>query len=172
MVLVCGQAQAHIGIHFASGKGVHQIEPYRASISWDYGPWLCKTCTWGLVPLFESSAGFWRKNQTATCDRHHLKNITVGPMFKWIRLEKNTLGLMPYAEIGIALSWFSQHEMAGRRLSTNFQFEDKIGVGARFGQHGQFDLGLRGYHYSNGSIKRPNSGVNLVMLQLGLWFNS
>ena len=38
----------------------------------------------------------------------------------------------------------------------------------RFGKKQQYDLAMRVYHYSNASIKRPNSGVNLAMASFGV----
>jgi len=78
--------------------------------------------------------------------------------------------IAPYCELGVGLSWLSETEIEGRILSLHFQFEDKFGMGMRFGQKQQYDLAMRVYHYSNASIKRPNSGVNLAMVSFGYWF--
>ena len=50
-------------------------------------------------------------------------------------------------------------------FSTKFQFGDHIGVGARFGAANRHDLGLRLQHVSNGGIKNPNPGINLLLLR-------
>lgn len=169
-------AFANLGIAISSGEGVRDITPYRIALNWDFGRVWRKHCEWGLDAHWENSFAHWERGQvepTALGDdaNQELRAITTGPVLRWSH--KNLLesiSIAPYVEVGIGLSWLSQRTIGGRRLSLHFQFEDNIGVGFRFGKRKQFDLTLRGYHYSNASIKRPNSGVNLAMLSFGVWF--
>lgn len=165
------KVNAHIGLSFASGDGVQDITPYRAAISFDFGPLLCKSCDWGLVGIWESSGAFWHGSEGPNHGNDKMKLITSGPVFRWHRLRPTSLGILPYVEAGVGLSWLSQREIGGRKLSLHFQFEDNVGVGFRFGKNNEYDITYRLFHYSNASLKRPNSGVNIQMINLGLWFN-
>ena len=52
----------------------------------------------------------------------------------------------------------------GRRFSTAFQFGDHLGVGYVF--NNGLDVGLKVQHFSNGAIKRPNSGANVAVVRV------
>ncbi len=173
-LLFISSANADLGVAFSSGQGIQDIKPYRFAVSWDFGPIWRNEEMWGLNAVWESSFAIWDGPERAslTPDRAiKLNAFTSGPMFRWQRQQSFSRNhIVPYAELGVGLSWLSETEIQGRILSLHFQFEDKFGLGFRFGKHQQFDFALRAYHYSNCSIKRPNSGVNLAMASFGVWF--
>jgi len=167
-------AYADLGVAFSSGQGIQNIVPYRFSFSWDVGPIWREQAAWGMNLIWENSFAIWngpRRPDLAPERVTDLNATTSGPMFRWQRREPiGNTHFMPYTELGVGLSWLSKTEIEGRVLSLHFQFEDKFGVGMRFGDQQQYDFSLRAYHYSNASIKRPNSGVNLAMASFGVWF--
>ena len=74
------------------------------------------------------------------------------------------LGRSPYLEAGVGAHVLSDLDVGtGRDLSTHFQFGDHVGVGLRFGN---YDLGVRLQHLSNGGLRNPNPGINFVILRL------
>jgi lipid A 3-O-deacylase len=74
-----------------------------------------------------------------------------------------------YGEVGIGLHLLSDdYNNNGRELSTHFQFGDHIGAGYVFPQG--LEIGLGYQHFSNGSIKKPNDGVNFTVLRLAYPF--
>ena len=163
---------AKLGISFSSGEGILDISPYRLGVSWDFGNIWRKDYDWGLHAIWESSAGYWHgRHDYDPGTPTQLQVITTGPLFRWQRQTPlYPIKIAPYVELGVAASWLSETEIGGRKLSLNFQFEDKIGVGLLFGKQQQYDVSVRGVHFSNASIKRPNSGVNLLMFTVGMWF--
>jgi hypothetical protein len=44
-------------------------------------------------------------------------------------------------------------------LSTAFQFGEFAGAGVNFGDRGEYGVGVRIQHISNGCIKQPNYGA-------------
>lgn len=167
-------ATANMGVAFSSGQGINNIVPYRVSVNWDFGPTWRKHELWALNILWEGSYAYWSgppREELGPNRAINLMAATTGPMLRWQRQSPfpHTHSI-PYAELGVGLSWLSETEIEGRILSLHFQFEDKAGLGVRFGRKQQYDLSLRVYHYSNCSIKRPNSGVNLAMMSFGVWF--
>lgn len=175
MVIVLGcyssASYSNFGISVASGDGVQDITPYRAAISWDFGPIWRKDCSWGLVALWETSAAFWHGSHGPNGGNDKLHLFTTGPVLRWHQLKPSKFHILPYIEAGVGASWLSRHEIGGRKLSLHFQFEDNVGVGFRFGKNYEFDITYRLFHYSNASLKRPNSGVNIQMLNFGIWFS-
>ena len=167
-------AQADVGVAFSSGQGILNIVPYRFSLSWDLGAIWHEHKIWQLNFIWESSYALWdgpKRPDLAPGRATDLNAATSGPMFRWHRSEPiGSVQVYPYTELGVGLSWLSETEIEGRMLSLHFQFEDKMGLGMRFGNKQQYDIAMRAYHYSNASIKRPNSGVNLAMVSFGFWF--
>jgi lipid A 3-O-deacylase len=96
------------------------------------------------------------------------QNITAIGFTPVFRFQRDTLK-GPYLEAGIGAYYLSKlYDNNGRQLSTHFQFSDHLGVGYVFANN--LDLGLRIQHFSNGSIKQPNDGVNFAMVRLSYPF--
>jgi len=169
----CAPVFADWGVAFGSGQGIQGITPYRLSASWDFGPIWQSEGEWGIHAVWESSFAVWngsRRPGLAPDRATSLNPTTSGPLFRWQRQTPFSITrIIPYAELGVGLSWLSETEIQGRIVSLHFQFEDKAGIGMRFGKKQQYDIAIRAYHYSNASIKHPNSGVDLVMMNFGLW---
>lgn len=74
-----------------------------------------------------------------------------------------------YADGGIGINLMSRlYNNNDDFLSTAFQFNDQLGVGYVFKRG--WDVGLKLEHFSNGGIKKPNSGVNFVLLRVARQF--
>jgi lipid A 3-O-deacylase len=56
-------------------------------------------------------------------------------------------------------------------MDMHFQFEDRAGIGVRWGEQQAYETIFTAYHYSNASLGKHNSGLNLVMLSFGKRFN-
>lgn len=75
-----------------------------------------------------------------------------------------------YVEAGIGVSLLDDTQFAGKDVSTHFQFEDRLGLVARFGQHKQHQLALRYFHYSDAEVKKPNPGLDFIALSYMHYF--
>ncbi|MEJ8857181.1 acyloxyacyl hydrolase [Variovorax robiniae] len=76
-----------------------------------------------------------------------------------------------FTELGIGLTVFDgYYETDSRRFSTQFQFTEVLAVGRNFGETGAHEVSLRLLHVSNGGIKEPNPGENLVKLRYAYRF--
>lgn len=104
----------------------------------------------------------WRGNKQGNIsgNTQNIADIGITPVFRFQQDSKTGF----YAEAGIGVHLLSElYDNNGRKLSTSFQFGDHIGVGYVF--NNKIDLGLRLQHFSNGSIKQPNNGVNFAVLR-------
>lgn len=164
---------AKIGLAFSSGDGINDITPYRFAVAYDIGPVWGEGRSWHLDVLWETSFALWhgQPGPDLRDSNEKLNAITTGPLIRFQRSDPWVLGIVPYIEAGLGVSWLSKREIGGRKLSLHFQFEDNIGVGFRFGPNLRYDITYRLFHYSNASLKRPNSGVNIQMLSLGMWIS-
>jgi lipid A 3-O-deacylase len=109
----------------------------------------------------------WRGNRFRNIpgSTQNISAVGITPVF---RLQNDSLkGL--YAEAGIGAHLLSElYDNNDKQLSTRFQFGDHVGVGYVFSNNA--DLSLKIQHFSNGSIKKPNDGVNFAVVRLSFPF--
>ena len=116
---------------------------------------------------WNAALGQWRASawDHVPGQRHTITAIGLTPVFRW---QSDDLAGW-YAEGGIGLNLLSRlYENNGDHLSTSFQFNDHLGAGYVF--KNRWDLGVKFEHFSNGGIKKPNSGVNFVLVRLAYQF--
>lgn len=73
-----------------------------------------------------------------------------------------------FLEAGFGPTLISKTRFAGYGLSTALQFGSHVGVGYVFNKRHQ--VSLRGSHFSNARIKRPNNGLNVVQVDYAFRF--
>jgi hypothetical protein len=106
--------------------------------------------TWRVSGYWDFSAAVWDNSDATTAD------LGITPVF---RFERERL----YAEAAIGAHLVQRRISQHRIFSTAFQFGDHIGIGMR-GR--EYDLGIAIQHLSNASIRRPNPGINFVLVRL------
>lgn len=115
-----------------------------------------------LGAYWDLSLAQWRANahQEVKGRRQHLTDLGLTPVF---RLQSDDLKGW-YAEGGIGIHVLSKlYDNNSDYLSTRFQFGDHIGAGYVFSNG--WEAGLKIQHFSNGGIKRPNSGVDFLVFK-------
>ncbi len=132
-------------------------------IQWNWSSQWWKSNGNHLGGYWDATFGQWRGE--------HFRNISgatqdirvfgITPVF---RLQNdNHKGF--YIEGGIGAYLLSElYDNDDRKLSTRFQFGDHIGLGYVFGNN--LDFGLKIQHFSNGGIKKPNSGVDFAVIRI------
>jgi len=144
-----------VSLELGSGNGVDLA---RAGAQWKWQRKWAVSADWHVGGYWELSAGAWDGGQKTLLD------FSITPVF---RLEQTTpSGSASYLEGAIGLHILSKQRITGaKEFSTSWQFGDHVGAGLRFGARRQYDLGLRLQHISNASLKRPNPGVNFLLLR-------
>ena len=115
-----------------------------------------------LGGYWDLSLAQWRgsANQDVKGKHQHLTGLGLTPV---LRLQSDDLKGW-YAEGGIGIHMLSKlYDNNSDYLSTKFQFGDHLGAGYVFGNG--WEAGLQLQHFSNGGIKRPNSGVNFLVFK-------
>lgn len=157
MVCVCSPAAAGsptYGLFAGYGQSWDNIDIFRLGLQRQF------SCQWFdsrigfLSGYVEASYNLWKKSS----DTVH--GAALSPVFVYYFNTGGSLGIIPYVEGGIGVAYIDDYRIAGRNLSSNFQFEDRIGVGALIGR---FDIKLGYMHYSNADIKSPNDGIDIWM---------
>lgn len=148
------------GVSFGYGEGDSDIDIYRLGIKKDFSSKWFKTDIGYVSGYYELSYNHWEyKNE-------EVNGVAFSPVFVYCFGKPSNL-IKPYIEGGIGLTYIDDYQIGGSNLSTHYQFEDRIGIGARIGF---FDLNFRYMHYSNASIKSPNDGIDIFMFTTAIQF--
>lgn len=76
-----------------------------------------------------------------------------------------------FVEAGVGLTYMDRtYRTSEKQFSTRFNFADVLGAGRNFGDRQRQEVSLRLTHFSNGGLKHPNPGMNLVRLRYGVMF--
>jgi lipid A 3-O-deacylase len=156
---VCAMAMDGASLDYGDGVDVAMIRLGIQS-NWDKR-WFESNGT-HVSGYWDATLARWRADayKGAAGRRQYLTDIGITPVF---RLRAND-GKGWYVEGGIGLHLLSDlYDSDYRQLSTRFQFGDQIGVGYVF--HNGWEGSLSVSHFSNGGIKKPNSGINFLLIR-------
>lgn len=167
-ILIAATAQVaafdKVSLEAGSGNKTHMA---RIAVQWDWHRSWFAEGDWEVGGYWSASMGNWRARRfgPTQASREDILDAGITPV---VRLRRDD-GLGWYGELGIGVHWLSDRYVNnGKELSTHFQFGDHIGVGYVFA--GGAELGMSFQHISNGSIKKPNDGVNFTLLKLAYPF--
>jgi lipid A 3-O-deacylase len=150
-------SSASVGV----GYTLHdEISVVRVGIRRDSQYKVFENSTGWLSGYYEASVGYWRR------DESEVANVAFSPVFVYY-FGSPDWKVQPYLEAGIGASLISETKIGDRDMTTAFQFEDRIGIGARTKD---IDLSFRYMHYSNGSIALPNAGIDIFIVTAGYRF--
>ena len=166
LALAAAGAPSHaidgMSIEAGSGDGA---DMGRLGVQWDWKSRWFQGQNWHLGGYWDLALGYWRRNAPPGFNED-ITEFGVTPVF---RLQQNDLR-GAYFEGAIGFHLLSKTSIGDKRFSTLFQFGDHLGAGYRFGAKGEFDLSYRYQHVSNGSIKRPNNGMNFNQIRFQYHF--
>jgi len=138
------------GATISIGESRDGIKIYRMGLRKDFSSKWVQSSFGYLSGYWEGSLNYWKGKSG---DKNY--GVAVSPVFAYyIDLGE----FKPFIEAGIGASIFNKTQIDNRNMSTNFLFEDRIGVGFRYKN---FDFSFRYMHYSNASIKAPNDGIDI-----------
>ena len=139
----------------------------RAGAQWDWGSKWFQSNGTHLGGYWDLTGAVIRENRYRNIpgNSESLFDLGITPVFRF----QNDNKLGPYAEAGIGAHVFSElYDNNSRRFSTAFEFGDHIGIGYVFAN--KWELGLKVQHFSNGGIKKPNSGANFAVIKAAYRF--
>mgnify|MGYP005748507657 CR=1 FL=1 len=127
--------------------------------------------------LWARDAGNWRMKLQPVVEggrfrysggRADRDSVSYGGAGVGFRIARENAGWSPYLELGLGGTYFGQTTLGPRSLSTRFQLTEWVGLGLAVGDH--LTIGWRYSHYSNANIKKPNDGVDIQQLVVGVRF--
>ena len=144
------------GMTFGAGPANGAIDAYRFSLRDEFKHSWFESKVGRLTGHWDFSVNVWdgRDNEIVA--------LAASPVwvyeFAW-----QPLGIQPFMGIGVGVSLISDTEIDGRKLSTHFQFEDRAGIGIRWGDRHQHALVFNYFHYSNANAEKPNDGMDIFV---------
>jgi len=92
---------------------------------------------------------------------------SITPIFRYQFKNSLSSTFKPFLELGVGGSLMDHIVVEERNKSTQFQFNDNIGIGL---EYGRYIVGYRFIHYSNLNIKKPNPSIDLHHIYVGFRF--
>jgi len=163
LTMVCESVMAEssgYGVSLGYGQSKDDIDIYRIGVKKDFVSQWFTSATGYVSGYFELSYNRWKGSED------EINGAALSPVFVYY-FDRGNQTVRPYIEGGIGLAYIDETKIQGRNMSTNFQFEDRIGVGVAIKS---FDLSFRYMHYSNASIKAPNDGIDIWIGSLSWYF--
>jgi hypothetical protein len=141
----------------ASGSR-HRVRKIELDAGWTRQQPLWQGQSWRLGLRHEIALGQWR-----VPDARNITELGYSPVF---RLEHPSASGTFFVEGSIGVRLLSHIRLAqNTTLTTAYQFADMAGVGMQWGQGpGAQTVGLRFQHQSNADIKKPNPGIDFLIL--------
>lgn len=132
-------------------------------VGWDKSDWLGSSLPEALSLAFEVEIGHWQTFHL----RHEQAEFTQFGVTPMLRLPLATAANHEwFVEGGIGCYFIVPLYHKGKKeFSTNFNFQDLIGLGLRYGKTRQNEVVLYVSHFSNAGIDDPNPGENFLQLR-------
>jgi len=138
------------------GESKDSIKIYRLGFKKDFNSVLWTNPYGWVSGYYETSLNYWKK------DRENVFGVAYSPVFvQYFGTPSDSYNL--YIEAGVGLSFISDTIIGCHNMTSNFHFEDRIGVGIKTEC---CDVNLRYMHYSNASIQKPNDGIDIIIFTL------
>jgi lipid A 3-O-deacylase len=153
LFFLAGAAHAVDGVAAEVGYGDDRTSVLRLSFTDNWRKRDPAVTDWHLAGYWEFSAALWDNPDESSAD------LGATPVFRFQRRSF-------YFEGAIGFHLVSNRISAQRTFSTVFQFGDHLGAGLRFGAGARYDLGVRVQHLSNGGLRKPNPGINFLLMRL------
>lgn len=170
--LLAGTPAAHAVDGFTLELGHNDDENadrYGLAVQWEWESRWFTAGDWYLGGYWELGVSHWDGDRGRT-GNDSLTEAGITPVFRLQPHQPTAGGLRPYLELGIGAHLLSDLSIGDKRFGTSFNFGDHLGVGARFGDRGQYELMYRFQHLSNAGIEKPNPGINFHLVQLKYWY--
>jgi lipid A 3-O-deacylase len=153
-------------VSFEFGTG-NRTRLARVGLQWAWEKQWLKSNGNHIGGYWDLTLGYWHgtRFQNQPGETQDILAIGFAPVF---RLQRDDLK-GAYGEAGIGVRYLSKlYDNNDRQLSTKLEFGSHLGAGYVF--RNGLDVGLKIQHFSNGSIKKPNDGVNFAIVRVSYWF--
>jgi len=147
--------QAIEGVKVGTGNGQNSTDAYQIALLSDFGQSFFND----KVKLhWEYGYSRWSSDQGLNKD---LDVFNINPVFTY-ELGSSDRAYVPYIDFSIGIAYVSDTSIANKKLGQHFQFDDRLGLGVRFGGEKRHDIALGARHVSNAGLDNDNDGFDVV----------
>ncbi|WP_258397357.1 acyloxyacyl hydrolase [Paraburkholderia unamae] len=158
---VSAHAENTFGIQFGAGVADNDVKKLDLGLVWDPSLQWWHFGGYHFTLVGEAHVAYWKLDDPNAIYANTWE-FGLTPVF---RIIKDTGWFKPFFEAGIGIRFLSHvRQTPFRTMSSSFQFADVVGVGAQFGEHGNYQLGFRFEHISNADIEQPDPGLNFSQI--------
>ena len=144
------------------------VEVLALMVTFDRARPLLERPTWRLTAQYEFGATVFHGTRTDIGGYRTIAGFGATPV---LRAEWPAERWPVFVEAGLGAMLITHTKLQlDHQFSTAFQFNEILGVGTRFGERSQYELGLRVQHMSNADIKGPNNGLTWGALRFAWKF--
>jgi|LNFM01.1.fsa_nt_gb lipid A 3-O-deacylase len=166
-------AQAVDGVTVEAGRSTSSytdVPVSRVGLRWDWAARPFSAGGWYLGGYWDVSVGYWRNQSDARIRTSN--DLVEASLTPTLRLQpEGNPGFHPFIEAGVGVHALSGDSITTLRdLSGHVLFGSVLGIGLRLGAKGEYEIGYRVQHLSNGGLREPNPGINLQSLRLHYHF--
>lgn len=167
MAIAAAESDNHIGFYAQGGQSLRHGDTTTLFVGVmlprDRGePQSSVTSYWDLF------YGQWRGPQASGV---HKSFNQLGAALMWrTRFDDNQSAWFGEGGLGISYMNGDYSIPDGRIFGSRFTFNGLLGLGRSFGARAEHELSLNYQHFSNGGIKKPNPGTDLVGLRYAYKF--
>lgn len=148
------------GVSLQGSWGTNSARMAGAGLVWDWD-WQSQRRSVTMTARTELLANHWRADDFGGGSQGWMQVVLLPTLRFELGAERAW-----FAELGVGASWLSsQYRTPHRRLATQWNFYDVVGVGRAFGAQREHELGLRWIHISNLGIREPNPGQDFLQLR-------
>lgn len=156
----------YYGINFSyalSSKEPSNLNGYQLMLNYDP-----QRFTWKELNLyFDGGFSYFRVPNS-----YHHSSINIYSIAPIVRFSFKKYGsISPFLELSVGLSYLNRTRIEKRNLGIHFAFQDRMGMGALFGNSQNLSIGIHAVHYSNAHLSSHNSGISIpLVLDVGYRF--
>ena len=129
---------------------------YRLGAGWGWDKSWWESSVGRLTGYWDAGYTYWEGESGYSSGE---QSLSFAPVFVY---EFGKGYVKPFVEAGIGVALFSSTRVGEQDLGSAFNFEDRFGLGLKFGETQR--VGIRATHYSNAGIKQPNDGIESYAL--------
>ena len=156
-------AQAFDGIKVAVGEGQNSTDTYQIALISDFGQSFFNDA---IKLHWEFGFSYWDSDKVSNKD---MEVLSVNPIFTY-ELGSRDQTFLPYVNFSIGIAYLSDTHIARKKLGQRVQFDDRLGLGVRFGNEKRHDIALNARHLSNAELADDNDGFNIYSISYSYRF--
>lgn len=141
---------------------------YGGAFRWELKPQWLQVGDWHLKSLVELSIDYWDAKTGGKTGKDDLFDFGLTPILRYQRDPGH--GIAPFIEFGVGVHGHTRTGIENKDFDIPFSFGEHLGLGARFGEGGKYELVYRYQHQSNAGIGDTNPGINFHSVAIGFYF--